>query len=211
MSARRTTPHRTSRRVMFSGPIFRVERDTVTLPNGRSKPMDIVRHRGSVVLIPEPAPGRVILIRQYRYVIGRWIWELPAGSLERNESPAAGARRECAEEIGLVPREVRRVGVFYPTPGFCDERMIFFRCADLRRPSRPPLRDEDEQIEPRAMPVAEAWRLVARGEIIDMKTVLGLVLMQSGRSRIGASAWAARPPVSGRVQSRRKPIRLPRS
>ncbi len=212
MSARQAVPRRTRRRVVFSGPIFRVERDTVTLPNGRSKHMDIVRHRGSVVLLPQPAPGQVILIRQYRYVIGKWIWELPAGSLERGESPTAGARRECAEEIGLVPGRVRRVGVFYPTPGFCDERMIFFRCSALRRPGRPRAGDEDEQIEPRAMTLARAWRLVVQGEIIDMKTVLGLVLlMQSGRSRTRASAWTGRPTVSGRVQSRRMPIRRPRS
>ena len=73
--------------------------------------------------------------------------------------------------------------MFYPTPGFCDERMIFFRCTDLRRPARPAAGDADEQIEPRAMSIAHAWRLVARGEIIDMKTVLGLVLMESGRGK----------------------------
>ena len=116
--------------------------------------MDIVRHRGSVVLIPEPARGQVILIRQYRYAISRWIWELPAGSLEPGEAPAVAARRECAEEIGLVPGTIRRVGVFYPTPGFCDERMIFYRCTALRRPARPRPGDEDEQIEPRTVSIA---------------------------------------------------------
>ncbi|HUL71997.1 MAG TPA: NUDIX hydrolase [Vicinamibacterales bacterium] len=178
---RRVTPRLVRRKIVFNGRIFRIERDRVTLPDGRPATMDVVRHRGSVVLVPQPRPGHVILIRQYRYAISRWIWELPAGSLEPGEAPARAARRECAEEIGLVPRRLRRLGVFYPTPGFCDERMIFFRCSDLARPARPVAGDEDEQIEPRTMSIASAWRLVARGKIIDMKTVLGLVLIESVR------------------------------
>lgn len=180
MTARQSIPRLRRRRVAFTGRIFRVERDLVALGGGRTATLDIVRHRGSVVLIPQPSRDRVILIRQYRYAISRWIWELPAGSLEPGERPAPAARRECEEEIGMRPGTVRRLGEFYPTPGFCDERMIFFRCTDLRRPAHPAAGDADEQIEPRAMTVAQAWRLVARGEIIDMKTVLGLVLLESG-------------------------------
>ena len=179
MSSRPPTPRLEQRRVAFQGRVFWVERDHVRLPDGRPKIMDIVRHRGSVVLLPQPSAGEVILIRQYRYVISRWIWEVPAGSLEAGERPASAARRECAEEIGLVPRTVRRLAMFYPTPGFCDERMIFYQCTGLRRPAQPVPGDDDEQIEPRTMTLAEAWRLVARGEIIDMKTVLGLVLLES--------------------------------
>jgi len=168
---------------IYAGRVFTVERDMVKLPHGRTVPMDIVRHRGSVVLVPEPAPGHVILIRQYRYVIGRWIWELPAGSLEPGERPASGARRECAEEIGLRPGRLERLGAFFPTPGFCDERMIFYRCTRLEPPARPPARDPDEQIEPRTFSVREAWRLVDRGAIIDMKTLVGLVLLDRSRAR----------------------------
>ncbi len=193
MSPRRPLPRLRKRRVAFRGRIFRVERDIVSLGGGRTATMDVVRHRGSVVLIPQPAPGRVILIRQYRYAISRWIWELPAGSLEPGEAPAPAARRECEEEIGLAPRSVERLGLFWPTPGFCDERMIFYRCTGLHRPARPAVGDEDEHIEPRAMTLAQAWRLVARGEIIDMKTVLGLVLLESGRARPRARASRARP------------------
>jgi len=172
-------PRRLSRTVVYDGRIIRVERDLVRLPHGGSAAMEIVRHRGSVVLVPQPSANQVVLIRQYRYVIGRAIWELPAGSLEPRESPAHAARRECEEEIGLRPGRLVQLGTFYPTPGFCDERMIFYRCERLTRPRRPPQRDPDEQIEPRTVTLAEAWRLVARGEIVDMKTVLGLVLLES--------------------------------
>ena len=78
-----------------------------------------------------PAADAVILIRQYRYTIDRWIWELPAGTLKPGEDPAAGAARECEEEIALVPGRVERLRALYPTPGFCDEQMIFFRCTEL--------------------------------------------------------------------------------
>jgi len=177
---RRRIPRLKHRTVVFKGRILRIERDLVTLPHGGTAAMEVVRHRGSVVLIPQPSRDRVILIRQYRYAISRWMWELPAGSLDPGESPSHAARRECAEEIGLVPRTIRRLGVWFPTPGFCDERMIFYQCTDLATPARPVAADEDEQIEPCAMTIAEAGRLVARGEIIDMKTVLGLLLIESG-------------------------------
>ena len=174
-------PRRQRRTLIYKGRIIRVERDRVRLAGGGTKDMEIVRHRGSVVLVPQPSDNRIILIRQYRYVIGRWLWELPAGSLEAGERPASAARRECEEEIGLRPARVERLGTFYPTPGFCDEKMVFYRCRDLTRPRVPRRGDDDEQIEPRAMSVAEAWRLVARGQIVDMKTILGLVLLKTPR------------------------------
>jgi ADP-ribose pyrophosphatase len=169
---------RIGRTIPFTGRVFRVESDRVILPNGRPATLDIVRHRGSVVLIPQPARDRIILIRQFRYAINRWIWELPAGTLDPGESARKAARRECAEEIGLSPGRVEKLGEFYPTPGFCDEVMIFFRCTRLEAPRRPPAIDPDEQIAPRTFSIAEVRRLIARREIIDMKTVVGLTLLR---------------------------------
>jgi ADP-ribose pyrophosphatase len=157
--------------------VFRVERDRVRLPNGRTATLDVVRHRGSVVLIPQPSPGEVILIRQYRYAIRRWIWELPAGTLDPGEGARAAARRECAEEIGLTPGRIRRVGIFYPTPGFCDEVMLYYLCSDLKPPTHRVAVDPDEQIEPRSFSLRRARALIARGDIVDMKTVVGLGLL----------------------------------
>jgi len=171
------------KKTVYQGRVFRVETDQVRLPGGRTLQMEAVRHRGSVVLVPIPSPGHVILIRQFRSVIGRWIWELPAGSLEAGELPLRAARRECQEEIGLRPTEVRRLGTFYPTPGFCDERMVFYACTELVRPRRPLPGDPDEQIEPRTFSIAEVWDLIDRGEVIDMKTVVGLTLLQRSTTR----------------------------
>jgi ADP-ribose pyrophosphatase len=167
------------RRTVFSGRIVRLELDRVRLTNGRTVDLEVVRHRGSVVLVPQPSARQVVLIRQFRYVIGRWLWELPAGSLEPGETPAACARRECKEEIGLRPGRITRLSTLYPTPGFCDEVMIFYRCLNLTTPARAIARDEDEQLEPRVFSLAEARRMVQQGRIIDMKTVIGLRLVQS--------------------------------
>ena len=167
------------RREVYRGRIFTLEVDRVTLPTGHTVTLEMVRHPGSVVLLPIPAPGQIILIRQYRYALDRWIWELPAGSLKPGEDPARAAARECEEEIGLVPHRVERLRGYYPTPGFCDEEMIYFRCEELEPPAPDSLarKDEDEEIEPRTFTVAEARALVANGEIVDLKTVAGLTLL----------------------------------
>jgi len=174
-----TKPRFEKRAVVFEGRIFKVEKDRVTLPTGHTVEMDVVRHPGSVVLVVMPAPDAIILVRQYRYTIDRWIWELPAGSLKAGEDPALAAARECEEEIALVPKSVRRMRSFYPTPGFCDEEMIFFRCTDLQPPAADSTvtKDEDEDIEARTFTVDEARRLVIEGEIVDLKTAVGLTLI----------------------------------
>jgi ADP-ribose pyrophosphatase len=168
-----------SRREIYQGRIFRVEVDRVTLPTGHVLDMEVVRHPGSVVLLAEPSPGRIILIRQYRYTIDRYIWELPAGSLKPGEDPAEAAARECEEEIGLAPGRVERLQGFYPTPGFCDELMTYYRCTALGPPSPESTarKDDDEDIEPRTFSLAEARDLVRSGEIVDLKTVAGLSLL----------------------------------
>ena len=174
---RHQPPRLLKHRVAYTGRVFQVEQDLVRLSNGRDVTLDVVRHRGSVVLLPQPSPDKLILIRQYRYVVGRWLWELPAGSIEAGERPAVCARRECEEEIGLTPKRVERLGKFYPTPGFCDESMVFYRCTDLVTPTGHVELDVDEQIEPRVFTLSAVRTLIARGRIVDMKTVLGLGLI----------------------------------
>jgi ADP-ribose pyrophosphatase len=169
-----------SSRTTYTGRIFAVAVDRVRTPRGREVDMELVRHPGSVVLIPMQDADRVLLVRQYRYAIDRWIWELPAGSLAPGEDPEAAARRECHEEVGLVPGRLERLGEFYPTPGYCDERMIFFRASDLREPATAAEIDEDEDLEPRLFTLVDVRRMIRSGDIIDLKTALGISLI--GRS-----------------------------
>ena len=165
--------------VVYQGRVFSVEVEMATLPNGRETELAIVRHRPSVVLIPIQDDGRVVMIRQYRHALKRDIWELPAGNVDSGESAEAAAARECEEEIGQVPTRVERLGSFYPTPGYCDEEMIFFRVSGLQPPpaDSPHRPDEDEDIETRVMSAAEAKAMIARGEIVDLKTAYALTFM----------------------------------
>lgn len=159
---------------VFNGRVFDVYRERVKLPHGPTATVDVVRHAPAVVILPVPEPGHIILIRQYRHAVRQWLWEVPAGSIDPGESPEAAARRECHEEIGQVPETVVRLGSLYPTPGYCDEEMIFFRVSGLAEGTEPAALDEDESIEAKTVTLREARDMVRRGEIIDMKTVVGL-------------------------------------
>src|SRR4029079_17963498 len=162
---------------VFKGKVFSVDRDRVRMPNGRTVTVEVVRHSRSVVLVPVPEPGKVILIRQYRWAVNAFLWELPAGSVDEGESPEQAARRECHEEIGLVPETIVRLAAMYPTPGYCDEEMVFFRVSNLEEPTEAAAMDEDEDIEAKTFELREARDMVRRGEITDMKTVAGLALI----------------------------------
>lgn len=159
---------------VFDGKVFAVDRDRVRIPNGREVNLDVIRHRKSVVLLPVPETGRIILVRQYRYAVNEWLWELPAGSVDEGESPEQAAARECHEEINKVPGTVVRLGALFPTPGYCDEEMVFFRLSDLQEPTGAATLDEDEDIEVKVFDLRDARDMARSGEISDMKTIVGL-------------------------------------
>ncbi len=174
-------PTLVSRARMFDGKVFDVDRDVLRFDDGREVAMDIVRHRASVVIVPMPSADDIILVRQYRHAIGSWLWELPAGTSDPGEDADTAAARECHEEIGLVPGRMTRLGAMYPTPGFCDEEMVFYLAEDLREPTHAAALDEDEQLEPRAFRLAELEAMADRGELNDMKTLAGLALLKRRR------------------------------
>ena len=162
--------------IVFKGRVFSVEVETIQLPNGREHQIEIVRHPPSVVLMPMQDGDHVILVRQFRPSLGRELWECPAGSLNAGESAAA---RECEEEIARVPGRIEQLAALFPAPGFCDEELIFFRVSDLRAPApdSPHHPDEDEDIHAQLFTVSEAKAMVARGEIVDLKSAYGLTLI----------------------------------
>ena len=165
--------------IVYKGPVFSVEVETVVLRDGRTHEVSTVRHAPSVVLIPVTDDGRVILIRQHRHSVARDLWELPAGSSDPGETMEAAALRECEEEIGMVPRQLVRVRSLFPAPGFCDEELTFFRVSNFRpaAPDSPHQPDEDEDIHAETFTIDEAHAMVARGDIVDLKTAYGLTLL----------------------------------
>jgi ADP-ribose pyrophosphatase len=168
-----------SQEQIYSGRVLRLERDRVREWNGAEGIREVVRHSGSVAAVAVHDDGRVVLVRQYRYPIGDFLWELPAGLLNPGEDPATGARRELEEETGFSPAHMEPIADFYTTPGFCDERMYVFRATGLT--TVPPRPDDDEDIQVKVCTLAEAQEMIARGEIREGKTLIGLLL--EGRRR----------------------------
>jgi ADP-ribose pyrophosphatase len=167
-------------RTVFQGRVFTVRVETIALPRGGELRAEIIRHPGSVVIVPVTARNEIVLVRQYRPAIGQWAWELPAGSLKPGEDVESAARRECQEEIGQVASHLERLGAFFPTPGYCDEQMTFFKATGLREPGasdEEAHQDEDEDIEARPFARDQLQRMISSGEIIDLKTIAGLSLI----------------------------------
>jgi ADP-ribose pyrophosphatase len=165
--------------IVYEGRVFSVEVLSKRLPSGKEHEVAIVRHAPSVVIVPLTENGDIVLIRQFRASVDRILWEVPAGRVNPGESPEDGARRECEEEIALVPGRVERLAALYPAPGFCDELLIFFKASDLRPPAPDSTHhpDEDEEIESHVVSIADAKAMVARGEIEDLKTAYALSLL----------------------------------
>ncbi|TMF31499.1 MAG: NUDIX hydrolase [Chloroflexi bacterium] len=171
---------------VYGGKLFKVYRDRVRLPSGQLTTREIVRHPGSVGIIPRDASGRIVLVRQFRYVAGRELWEIPAGTLDKpgEEIPAA-ARRELAEEAGFTARRWTLLGTAYLMPGYCDERMTFFLAEDLSPTESHPELDESFKVNP--FDAHDLQVLRASGELLDAKTLLGLAWA-------GVALWAAPSP-----------------
>ena len=180
MAARKKKYKVTRRRVVFSkGPIHLVD-CIVRMRNGRSLTRQILEHPGSVVMIPRVSPGRYILVRQFRFAAGDWMWEFPAGGREPGESLKAAASRELREEIGFRPKKLRRLFSFFPSPGISGEIMHLFLAEDLVPGRGTP--DEDEDIEMRIFTAAAIRRMIRSGQIVDAKTLLGFYhLERKGR------------------------------
>ncbi len=166
------TERRTGSQTLFTGHVFSVELDSIILPDGSPGEREIVRHPGGVGVLAEDGAGRVLLVRQYRYAAGTVVLEIPAGKLEKGESPAACGRRELTEETGCRCESFISLGVTLPTPGYCSEIIHLFLASGLTEGE--PSLDDGEFVEPVWLPLEEAERMAATGEISDGKTLAAL-------------------------------------
>ena len=167
---------------VFDGRVFDVRVDELRYGDGSQHRIDVVEHGPSFTIAAAPAPGEILLVRQYRHATGAALWELPAGRSEEGEDPAAGAIRELREETGFRAESVRPIFTLYSTPGFCDETMHVFYADRLKEGEQ--ALDEDERIEVRRFALEDAWRLVAGEAVADCKTVLGLLWMRAEKAGI---------------------------
>jgi ADP-ribose pyrophosphatase len=168
-----TVNHRTR---LHRGRVFTLVRENVTLDNGTVADLDYIEHPGAAAVVPLLGSGEVVLVRQYRHALKRFIWEIPAGTLDPGEPVMDCARRELIEETGYSAGEWRRLGEITPVPGYSDERIHLFLATGLS-PARQSL-DADEVLDVHHRPAAEALAMIACGEIQDAKSICGLLLAQ---------------------------------
>ncbi|MEM0304544.1 MAG: NUDIX hydrolase [Saccharolobus sp.] len=162
---------------IFSGKKFEVYLEKVKLPNGYEREVEYVNHRGSVVIIPKLSDNKIILIKQYRPVIGKWIYELPAGTLEINEDPLQAARRELIEEIGFEAGKITEIMGFYVSPGVTNEYMRLYIAEDLKYVGAKP--EPYEIIEPVEVTINDAINLIRERKIEDAKTIIGVLTLKT--------------------------------
>lgn len=162
----------------YRGRVVSLRLDEIALPSGARIRREVVEHAGSVAIVALDADGNVVLVRQHRHAVGRSLLEIPAGTREPGEDALACVHRELAEETGYTAAHVERLMGFYAAPGFCTEYLDIYLAAGLRPGTARP--EEDEGIELVLLPLAEALALVARGEICDAKSIIGLLLVGQG-------------------------------
>lgn len=159
--------------LIYAGRLFTVERIEVLQPDGKQRVRELVRHPGATALVAVDDQGMILLVRQYRIASGRVMKEIPAGTLNPAEPPEVCAVRELQEETGYKPGRIEPLGGFYVAPGYTTEYIHLFLATDLIESRLPG--DEDEFIEVDRVSLADALAMIERGEIVDSKTIIGVL------------------------------------
>jgi len=192
------------KKVVYAGNYLSTEQHTVILPDGRRAIRDIVRPPDAVAVVPIDEDGLIHLVRQYRSAIRRAIYEIPAGLIDPGERPAATARRECEEEIGLRPRKLIKLCKFYSAVGFSTGSIQLFMAQGLTA-GRRAHSDATEFLEVRAIPFERAYRWVLTNRIVDAKSILGILWarqrLEPGTSRDRRRTVRNRPDRTGPTSS----------
>lgn len=165
---------------VFRGRAVSLRVDTVELPSGRHTTRETVEHPDCIVVVPVDEEGNVLLVRQFRHPVNRTLLELPAGGIEKGETPEDAVRRELQEEIGYLPGRVESLGGFYSAPGFCTEYLYLYLATELT-PSRL-VASDTEEIEVVKVPLKKIPDLISSGQICDAKSVAGLLRYLRERS-----------------------------
>lgn len=194
---------------VYVGKILALRVDDVSMPGGGHTRREVVEHPGAVAVVAMDEAAQVVLIHQYRYPVGRRLWELPAGLLDiAGEDPVEAARRELAEEVGLAARDWSVLVDMVSSPGFTDEGERVFLAMTLSEVDRAEtVGDEEADLVIRRFPLTEAVRMVFAGEIVNAPAVSGLlaaqaVVQERAVARSPQAPWRDRP---RRFAARRTP------
>ncbi len=165
-----------SSETLYTGKIFALRRDQVRMPGDTTAVREVVEHYGAVAVLAMDDDGNIPMVYQYRHAFGRRLWELPAGLLDvAGEPPHHTAARELQEEAGLLANAWQVLVDLDSTPGFSDESVRVYLATGLREVDRPEAHHEEADMTMRWYPLAEAARLVLRGEIVNTIAVGGIL------------------------------------
>ena len=178
MSHDANIPDQLSTRRVYDGKMIHVDVDTVRFPNGSSGELEMVRHPGAAAVVPflsdpDGDDPQLLLIRQYRYAAGGFIYEVPAGKLDGDEEPLVCAHRELLEETGCSAARMEHLTTIFTTPGFTDERIHLYLAAGLTRGVTQHEQDEFMSVE--TVSLSRALEMIRNGELQDGKSVVAIL------------------------------------
>lgn len=157
---------------VYRGKVVSLRIEELEFPSRRSL-VEIVEHRGAVVIAAQPTPDSIVLVEQYRYPIQKRQWEVPAGTIDPGEEADVCAARELREETGYSAKRMRRLWSAYSAPGFCTELLYFYAAEDLERGEREPDTGEEDMLV-KTFALDDAWAMVERDELRDAKSQIAI-------------------------------------
>lgn len=164
---------------IYSGKIFDLIVDEILYPSGNKSVREVAAHPGGAVVVPVLGNNDIILVKQYRYPIRQFVYELPAGKLNPGEDPAACACRELEEETGYQAARWKKLTAIYTTPGFCNEQLHLYLATDLSKSERGQQLEEGEaSLTVENIPLRRVIEMIEKGEIVDGKTICGILLAE---------------------------------
>jgi ADP-ribose pyrophosphatase len=170
---------RLSSKKIYQGYHFCLVKDRFALHTDPRKIMtrEVIDHPGAVAILPFVDKKNILLLRQFRYTVKGNLWEIPAGTLEKNEKPLSCAKREIEEETGFRARRWRHLTTFFTAPGITNEKMFLYKAWDLALGVKN--LDADEYIEHKTVPLSKALQMIEKGLIRDAKTIVGILWASS--------------------------------
>jgi ADP-ribose pyrophosphatase len=163
--------------VIYAGRVFSTVVDDVEYESGRESKREVAVHPGGATVLPVFPDRRVLMIKQHRYPLGKFIWELPAGKLEPNEDPLECAKRELEEETGYSARTWKKITSIYTSPGFCTEVLHLYLATELSElPTGRRLEEGELTMTLHMVPLDEAKQMIKRGEILDAKSIISILM-----------------------------------
>lgn len=160
-------------KLVYEGKVIKVFRDDVKLANGENSVREVAKHPGGVVVLAFKDNETILLVKQYRYPIGKTVLELPAGKLEKDEKPDRACRRELEEETGYKAKNWQSLGYINTTPGFCDEKLYLYKAENLEFVGEH--LDEGEILKAYEYKLKNVKNMIKSGEINDAKTICAIM------------------------------------